>query len=71
MKKLRALLAPAGAFVLTAALFAASTFLPCSDLPLFRCLLGTAFIALLILHALFRRKKPADPSCHRNTTKLE
>lgn len=57
MKKLSRLLAPAGAFVLTGALFAASVLLPSGSLTLCRCLIGTAIIVILLLCALCRRKK--------------
>lgn len=57
MKKLSRFLAPVGAFVLTAALFALSAghTAPAHSLP--RCLLGSVFVLILLLLALLRRRK--------------
>lgn len=57
MKKRSHILAPAGAFVLTAAVFALSTGRAASAPSLPRCLLGSAFVLFILLLALLRRRK--------------
>lgn len=57
MKKLQPFLPSAGAFVLSAALFAASALDIGNSPPLFRCILGTGFILAVCLWALFRARK--------------